>query len=417
MRPIIIILSLLLGLAIYFLWPVYGFFSHNGDAPLPPIGWMTLEGEAPTRSELYDPAFAQAADEAIDAIASFRRDIQAPSFSAAVSVRGKLVWAGTAGWADIARAEPATPSTQYGIGSTSKAITATALARLVDSDIVDLDAPIARYLVELPNEDWRSVTPRMLASHMAGIPHYGDNTNDPGIYHMMALRRHFDRLEDAVALFDGSPLLFPPGTDFEYSSLGTVLLGRVMEAAAGIPYRQLIEREVLDPAGAKAAIVAPKRADPADKLATFYLREGERYRKWRAVDLSHRLPGGGYAATSSDLARIGSLWLDSDFIRGATRREFWTPQVLSSGEVNEQGYGLGWRWREYQVDGVGLARNANHGGVTRGAQSWLLVFPDYDMAVAINMNMRTDEFAEFGMAYRPVFAAFAKALNTSQLAE
>ena len=404
-----LLFCLVLAIAAYYLWPVYGFFAHSGDAPLPAFGWVALDGKtAPVSNALYDDVYGEAGEEALAALAAHREKIGAPAMSAAVAIGGDLVWAGAVGWADIEARTAATPATRFRIGSTSKAVTASALARLVDRGVIDLDAPIGRYLDDIPNPEWATITPRMLASHSAGVPHYADNKKDPGLYHMIALRRRFDSMEDAVALFDQSPLLFPPGTDFEYSSLGTVLLGHVMASASGLPYRDLINREVLEPAAMSATIVAPKRAGRGDDIATFYVRRDGQFRPWRPVDLSHRLPGGGYASTPSDLVRMGAKWLDPDYISPGTRRAFWTPQTLSNGEVNEQDYAIGWRWREWEVEGVGLAPNANHGGVSRGSQSWLLIFPEHDMAVAINVNMNTEEFIEFGAAFRPVFAAFAR---------
>ena len=43
----------------------------------------------------------------------------------------------------------------------------------------------------------------------------------------------------------------------------------------------------------------------------------------------------------------------------------------------------------------------------RGAQSWLLVFPDYEMAIAFNINSKTDEFYEFGKFWETIFREFA----------
>lgn len=410
-RIMLVAIAAVLVMAGWLLWPVYGFFSHSGDAPLPPFGWVTMGATAPVTQEALDPAFAAAGDKVIGLLDERRKVIGAPAFSAAVAIDGALVWRGAVGWADIASDTAATPATQFRIGSTSKAVTATALARLVDKGLINLDAPITEYLDELPNPAWATVTPRMLASHMAGMPHYGENGEYGGLYHSMALRKNFEDMRDAVKLFDESPLLSEPGTEFFYSSLGTVLLGAVMSEAADMPYRQIIEDEVLDYAGMTSTIVAPKRRGSHADMATFYLLKDGKQRAWRPVDLSHRLPGGGWASTSTDLARMGVLVLDADYISDETREAFWTPQVLANGEVNEQDYAIGWRWREYEVDGAGIARNANHGGVSRGAQSWLLVFPDYNMAVAFNINSRTDEFRDFGMAYQDIFREFVLAIK------
>ncbi|MHA7872007.1 MAG: serine hydrolase domain-containing protein [Hyphococcus sp.] len=410
-RIVLIVLAALLAALVWLMWPVYGFFAHNKDAPLPPFGWVEMDEAAPVTLDALDPAFAEAGKTVIARLDARRKAIGAPAFSAAVAIDGEIVWRGAVGWADIAADRPATPETQFRIGSTSKAVTAMALARLVDRGVIDLDAPITDYLGEIRNPDWAKITPRMLASHMAGMPHYKENGERGGLYHSIALRRHYADVRDAVALFDESPLLSEPGTEFFYSSLGTVLLGAVMSEAAGKPYRQIIAEEVLAPARAASTIVAPKRPGRKDALATFYLAHDGRHRPWRPVDLSHRLPGGGWASTPSDLVRMGSLMLDPDYVSAGTREAFWTPQRLANGAVNAQGYAIGWRWREWDVEGVGVARNANHGGVSRGSQSWLLVFPDYGMAIAFNINSRTDEFHEFGMAWEDIFREFALAMT------
>ncbi|WDI32239.1 serine hydrolase [Hyphococcus flavus] len=402
------------GLA-WFIWPFYGFYAHQGEAPFPPWGWIEFEGaDAPAMQDVLDENYAVAGEKVLAAMKEHRQTIGAPAMTAAVSVEGEVVWQGAVGWADIRKKKQATPNTILRIGSTSKAVTATALARLVDRDVIDLDAPISTYMDDLPNPEWKTITPRMLASHMAGVPHYGDNQDTAGKLKTGTLKHHYADVRDALEIFDESPLLFPPGENFEYSSLGTVLLGAVMSEAAGKPYRQIIQEEVVEPAGTTSMIVAPMRAGANENLATFYYIDGDRYREWRPIDLSHRLPGGGWAASSADLVRIGALQFDENFISTKTRTEFWTPQKLNSGEVNEQDYAIGWRWREWEVDGVGLARNANHGGVSRGAQSWLLVFPDYEMAIAFNINSKTDEFSEFGGFYQTIFREFALAKNQTQ---
>ncbi len=387
-------------------WPVYGFFAHNGHVPLPPWGWVTIEGEPPAVQHTSDPRFADAADNALSLLADHRESIGAPAISAAILIDGEVVWRAAVGWADIETGQPVTPETRFRIGSTSKAMTATALAQFDATGDIDLDTPISEYLGEVPNPAWAEVTARQLASHMAGLPNYKENGDRRGQYTTIALREHFGDVRNALEVFDGSPLLFEPGTDFHYSSLGTVLLGAVMSAVADKPYRQVIHEQVLDPAAMRLTIPAPRVPAPESGFATFYYRDGDRYREWRPVDLSHRLPGGGWSSTPSDLVRMGALFLDEDRVPKSVRDEFWTPQRLASGEVNEQDYAIGWRWREYDLEGIGLLRNANHGGVSRGAQCWLMVMPDFDAAIAISINSKTEEFADFAAVYAELLPQF-----------
>ena len=411
-RGLIAVFAIVIAAFLWLAWPLYGFFAHQGEAPFPPWGWMEMQAPAPSMQNILDPNYTNAGDHVLEAMIAHREAIGAPAMTAAVAIGGEVVWQGAVGWADIKTRTPATEQTALRVGSTSKAITATALARLVDQGAIDLDAPISTYMDDLPNPEWASITPRMLAAHMAGVPHYGDNQDGAGRYKTGTLRDHYADVRDALEIFDESPLLSEPGTTFEYSSLGTVLLGAVMSEAVGKPYRQIIEEEVLAPAGMTATYVAPKRRGDRKNLATFYFRDGERYREWRPIDLSHRLPGGGWASTSTDLVRMGAKHLDTDYISRETRDAFWTPQRLSSGAVNEQDYAIGWRWREWEIEGLGVARNANHGGVSRGAQSWLIVLPDYEMAIAFNINTKTDEFRDFGIFYQTIIREFGLAAQS-----
>lgn len=385
--------GVLLTALLWFAWPVYEFLHEQGKAPGLPIGFITLPEEAPSTQELSNPAFQLAGERALEELRKHQTRIHAPALSAAVAIRGELVWSGTVGWADVAARIPATPRTQFRIGSTSKAVTATGLARLVDAGVIDLDAPISTYITNLPNAQWQNITARQLASHTAGLPDYPDNRDWVGLYQTLKLNTHFDNVIDSLAVFDSSPLLYQPGTDFKYTTFSTVLLSAVMASASQSSYPTLMAEQVFKPLAVSAT--GPEPLTPGAALASFYWRPGDagaQVKLWRKVDLSHRLAGGGLISTSSDLAVIGSAWLNDDFISPATRALFWTPQRLSSGVVNPQNYALGWRLHE----GDEIPRNMNHGGISRGAQSWLMVFPEHQMAVAVNMNARTEEFWDFG---------------------
>lgn len=387
-----LLVLLVFGLVVWLTAPLYQFFAHQGKLPLPPWGFVELpEEKAPSAQQLLDARYQNAADEALTRLETHRQGIKAPGISAAVAIDGKLVWTGTSGWADIASREPVTPNTRFRIGSTSKPVTATALAQLVQAGLLDLDTKIQHYLQPLPNPQWGQLTARQLASHMAGLPEYKENRDWLGLYHTMALKRRFESVYDALEVFDGMDLLYPPGERFHYSSFDTVLLSAVLEAAAGEDFSVLMRNKVFEPLAMHAT--GPEPETPTADMATFYWGDGERLRPWRPVDLSHRLAGGGFVSTPTDLAKLGSAWLDDDYIAPEVRAQFWEPQQLNSGEVNTQNYALGWRLAggdDY------IARNANHGGVSRGSQCWLMVIPEYRMSVAVTINSRTEEFWDFG---------------------
>ncbi|GAB2892296.1 serine hydrolase domain-containing protein [Microbulbifer echini] len=409
-------ITLLAGVG-YLLWPVYQFYAWSLDAlPLSPFGWQVLSTKAPSTQVLYDRERQAAAEQSLIAIENHRKEIGAPAISAAVSACGKLVWAGASGWADLEEKIPVSTETRFRIGSTSKALTGTALARLVQKGSIELDKSIANYLDPLPNPEWAAITPRQLASHTSGLPHYKKNSDWLGLYETLALKNHYESMYQALGIFDGSELLFKPGTEFYYSTLGTVLLGAVLAGAEQKSYLQLMKEEVFSPASMTSTDISPINGDMQRNIAKFYksnhLSGDElRLREWRPVDLSHRLPGGGFISTPSDLAKFGARYLDDNYLTPEIREIFWTPQKLANGEVNMQGYALGWRYRNQDIPGVGLLQYANHGGVSRGSQSWLMVMPDHGLSVAVNINRKTKVFWDFGRVSMDIAAAFIKEQN------
>lgn len=362
---------------------------------LAPGPWQPLpEVDAPTYSEVSDPGYAQAAATAIAALSAHRREQGFPGITAAVAQNGKLLWRGGAGWQSLAPAIPVSPDTQLRIGSSSKAVTATAVARLIDRVELSLDAPIASYMDSLPNPAWQDFTLRQLFSHTAGLPGYEENTDYEGFYLTLCGCRHYDTVRDSLEIFDDSELLFQAGTDFHYSSFDTNLIGAVMASQQGVSFAEVLQQTVLRPLGL-AATGLDNDGTPRPDLATFYaIRPGE-VGRWADFDLSQRWPGGGLVSTSAELALIGNAWLDPTFISTGTRDAMWTPQVLANGEVNEQRYALGWRFYADQESNGRVLSYAHHGGVSKGAMSWLVVYPEFGLSIAVNINTHGQTFGDF----------------------
>lgn len=74
---------------------------------------------------MSDPAYADAGAKTLAILEARRKAIGAPAISAAVAIKGEIVWAGASGWADVKGEEQATPETIFRIGSTAKALTGT----------------------------------------------------------------------------------------------------------------------------------------------------------------------------------------------------------------------------------------------------------------------------------------------------
>src|SRR5690606_32434495 len=286
--------------------------------------------------------------------------------------------------------------------------TTTLLAKMVQDGKIDLDKSISHYYPQLPNPQWKNITPRQLASHSSGLPDYIDNYGDFwGFYYLFNLNKRYTSVSESLEVFDDTALLFEPGSQYHYTSFNTVLQSVVLEAVAGDAFLDTIRKEIFDPLG-MTATGAEYELPEQNSLAEFYWNhDGQHpaFRVWKKVDLSHRLAGGGFISTPSDLVKLGSAWLDDDFIAPETRQVFWQPQSLSDGSIPEENYALGWRWVNYE-DAEGKVHNANHGGVSRGSQCWLMVIPERNMAVAVTINANVDNFWDFGKVSMPLARLF-----------
>jgi CubicO group peptidase (beta-lactamase class C family) len=295
--------------------------------------------------------------------------LRSPGMTLAVAVRGRVVWSLACGYADRARRRPTSEGTRFRIGSVSKAITAAALMRYAADGDVDLDTPISRYLPAFRHG--REITLRQLAGHLGGIRHYQTAAE-------VVNTRHFATVRDSLRIFEHDPLVAPPGTRFAYSSYGYDLIGAALEAATGKTFQALVGDAVLQPArlGQTTLGTAPARA-----VSTFYeVTTDGRIRVAPPIDLSDRLPAGGFLSTAIDLARFGSSLLDGTVVTQPGARTLFATQRTRNGTPT--GYGIGF---ELHPSPFGLF--VGHTGAVNGGTAALLIHPSSRTVLALATNL------------------------------
>lgn len=121
------------------------------------------------------------------------------------------------GFSDVENQVTTHPLTSMRIASISKALTAAAVARLVEQGDLDLDKPVDEYVEAWP-KDQPTITARQLVTHMAGIRHYRkkdeleDNGEEKdGELKEFHLRKRFDSVSKALDIFKRDELLSAPG--------------------------------------------------------------------------------------------------------------------------------------------------------------------------------------------------------------
>ncbi len=368
-------------------------------ASLPPV-----PADAPEAGEevVYDHAYDAPIGAANEIFVEMLNSLGLPGASVSVGVGGAVVWSRAAGYADVAERRPWTLQTASRIGSVSKSVTSLAVGKLVERGVLDLDASIGQYALPFPAYP---ITPRQLATHTSGIRHY-DLGLGFGVLPSaeMLSNTHYASVNDALQIFADSPLLFEPGTGFNYSTYGYTLLSAVIEAASGAAFVDVIADEVFTPLGMRHT--TPEFQDLTGfETASYYTSFAGKLMNAPEVDHSNKWAGGGLLSTPTDLVRMANALMFESFLKPETVEMLLTPQRLRNGEVNEQNYAIGWRVDTINfVSGdadVASYQAVHHGGTSNGASAFLVMFPDLGIAVAMTTNALTLDRSTFVIsAYR-----------------
>ncbi len=179
--------------------------------------------------------------------------------SAAVVKDGRLVYARGFGYADADAEEPVRPQHLFRIASVSKLITATAIMKMAELNLLDIDDQvfgkngILNDSIYLDYIDKRveDITVRHLLNHSAGWSRrYGDPMN---MHHTIARTMGIDvgdvNLPERLLYTLNQPLHFEPGSRTSYSNIGYAILGKIIEAATGMDYEAFTRQVILLPLG------------------------------------------------------------------------------------------------------------------------------------------------------------------------
>ena len=251
--------------------------------------------------------------------------------------RGILAECG-AGHLDWKKSARPTRETLWDLASLTKVIgTTTALAQLVDRRLVDVDAPVQRYLPEWVGPGRESVTVRHLLTHSSGLPSfraYDNQTHDK---------------DSIAALLFATPLERRPGERMVYSDIGAFVMGRIVERVSGNTLDQYVKRNIATPLRLRETVFNPprrwlKRIAPTEFDS---LRGGLVHgmvHDERAYYLGGVAAHAGLFGSARDLSRFATMMLRGGALDGARVLDSATiAQFTSYADSAFSDRGLGWQ--------------------------------------------------------------------------
>jgi CubicO group peptidase (beta-lactamase class C family) len=222
------------------------------------------------------------------------------------------------------------PDRVFLLASITKPMTATAVMILSDRRQLRLDDPVRRFIPEFTGGERDAITIRHLLTHTSGLPDMlPDNTE---------LRKRHAPLADFVAGVCKTPLLFKPGAEVRYQSMGILLAAEIVERVTHARLRDFLRRELFEPAGMQASSLGLGGRRISDTAQAQV--ESDDDWNWNSPywrDLG--VPWGGAHSTAADVTRLLDLFLHPDgrVLKSETARAM----VVNQTHLADP-WGLGW---------------------------------------------------------------------------
>ncbi len=271
------------------------------------------------------------------------------------------------GWRSLVpEPDEMTTDTIFDVASLTKPLgTAIAVMALVERGEIKLEAPLGRYLREFRSSAFDGVTIERILGHTAGFPALPPSD---------ALVGGFPAAARALA---HRPLDYPPGTGFQYSDTGFIVLGEVIRRVSGEPLDRFLERILFKPLGLRDTMFRPPESVRARVAPTEFNPGG--LLRGRVHDPRARQLGGvaghaGMFSTAADLARICRMLLNGGeldgkrVLRPASVQRMWARLPESDGRR-----ALGWDVNSsfaQPMTGFFPADSVGHTGFT-GTTVWI----------------------------------------------
>ncbi len=306
-----------------------------------------------------------------------------------------------------------TPESPFLLASLTKPVTVTAAMILVERGLLRLQDRVADMIPAMNSPEKSQIRIRHLMSHTSGLPDMLPD-ND-------ALRAAHARLSAFIQSTCHCEMLFEPGTQVSYQSMGTAILAEIVHLITGKSFSEFLRTEIFEPLGMHSTRLGVAGEDAA-RVVRVKITPQQSATNWNwntPYWLGLGAPWGGMTGTAADLARFARLFLGGgslDKVRilsPASVKMMTTSQMNAYPKMNDfdrrfSSWGLGWR-----VQGLGVGTNLGellsaetfgHHGATgtlmwadpiRNASAVILTSRPYDESSTLLMKLSNAVSAVF----------------------
>ena len=281
-------------------------------------------------------------------------------------------------------AEPIRQDGMFLLASISKPVTYLGAMMLVEKGLLNLTDKVTRYIPDFAAHHKEQTLVQHLFTHTSGMPDMlPDNAE---------LRRRHAPLKTFIEKAIAAQPLFPPGTNYSYQSMGTLVVTEIIQRISGLPIRDFLNREIFRPLGMESTALGSRGLD-RKRLIRVQVPEyqiGSNFGWNSSYWQEFGAPWGGLFSAPEDFSRICQLLLNGGQLDGVrllspgtiemmTTNRFVDLPDLSEPIRRAKPWGLGWRMNHRGTSGSWgdvLGPNVfGHTGAT-GTMCWM--DPDRD---------------------------------------
>lgn len=308
-----------------------------------------------------------------------------PGLQIAVRRGTEVIFEEAFGSANLETGTALTPVSPMRIGSVTKQFTGAALLSMESDGLLSLSDPLAKFFPDFPRA--ADITLDRMLTHTSGLGNYTDRASMADF--IQDARRDRDTTALLQAMRETETLqVFEPGTGWAYSNTAYVLLGLVIEQAAGTSWGEVMRTRLLDPAGLTLTGV-DDTGEVQPGRASGYTNDAQAesgFDNASYIAMSYPGAAGAMQSTAGEMVRWHQALLGGRVLAPAALERMLTPATLNDGSLpTDNGqpvrYGAG-----VSVGPIAGREAMSHGGGIFGFQSDLTTFRDADVSIGFIAN-------------------------------
>jgi CubicO group peptidase (beta-lactamase class C family) len=316
----------------------------------------------------------------IDSILTFYHRKEQFNGTALIQYDGKVIYEKGFGMADKERNIPNTGQTQFRIGSTSKQFTSMLIMQLVNEHRLSVEDTVGKFL---PGYAHGQLTIQQLLTHQSGVPNLTEKEEYLG--KIMTNKYSPDEL---VSRFCSDSLEFTPGTKFNYSNSGYIILADIIEKVTGQKYAVALDQRIFAPLGMKSSYFGAEGTGRG-KLAKGYINGQPEI----IYPLQNVIGAGAIVSTADDLLLWANALSANTLLPKEQMDELFRPRV--EWPEWDAWYGYGWMIDRFAFDVSANHTVQYHPGTEAGFFDMLVRQPDKKIVLLLLNN--TGDFPRFDM--------------------